>query len=188
MSNPILTRRELLMTTALIAGATAVPLPALAETVSPAASDGALEAMRCWEEAVNEATAAGEPIIVVEDSDIERGRNVETRYSVSSTRRVNGQALNSFTTVAGQPEVVRAIAVYWVSDSGLITTLEDTWLQGTASSVAHCTYSYTKLDGGQTLAVNYTATLTNYVDFNQAFYFYAEFYEDGSGWMNGGWL
>ena len=164
------------------------PKDALAEErVCETPSAGAQEAMRLWEKACSEAKAAGEPIICVDYPEKQR-QDSEGVVVTASDRRVTGVTSGTFTTVAGQPEVIKAVAVYWVGSGGFIGAVEDAWISGTSTKVAHYSYSYTKLDGGQTLAVSYTATLTNYINFNQVFSFYAEFYDDGSGWMNGGWV
>lgn len=158
-----------------------------AEEACEISSTGAQEAMRLWEKACSEATAAGEPIVRVDYPEKQR-RHSGSIVAAASDRRVTGVTSGTFTTVAGQPEVIKAVAVYWVGSGGFIGAVEDAWISGTSTKVAHYSYSYTKLDGGQTLAVSYTATLTNYINFNQVFSFYAEFYDDGSGWMNGGWV
>lgn len=158
-----------------------------AEGVCEISSAGAQEAMRLWEKACSEATAAGEPIVCVDYPEKQR-QDSGGVVAAASDRRVTGVTSGTFTTVAGQPEVIKAVAVYWVGSGGFIGAVEDAWISGTSTQVAHYSYSYTKLDGGQTLAVSYTATLTNYINFNQVFSFYAEFYDDGSGWMNGGWV
>lgn len=152
-------------------------------TMEPGTSASALKQ---WNRAVAKAQLQNSPIYT--------GLKSDTNGAIPAaippgTRRVSGITQGTFTTVNLQPEVIKAIAVYYVTNSGgLISQVDHAWIQGTASSVASCSFNYTTLDGGQTLCVYYTATLTNYVNFNQAFSFYAEFYADGSGWMNGGWL
>lgn len=132
-------------------------------------------AQELWDAAVLEATAADEPVI---EGKTCRQTEIIPYSSVSARATAN-------ISVMGQPDVVSAIAVYDTSTDALgnkiVTTLHDTWLTLTAGSVINSTYSYTRIDGGRTLAINYTASFKSYLGFTQSYTLYAEFYYNGKG-------
>lgn len=119
MKKSNLTRRAFL---SMALGATSLaltPKDALAEErVCETPSAGAQEAMRLWEKACSEAKAAGEPIICVDYPEKQR-QDSEGVVVTASDRRVTGVTSGTFTTVAGQPEVIKAVAVYWVGSGGV---------------------------------------------------------------------
>ena len=132
-------------------------------------------AQELWDAAVLEATADGEPIIETKAC---RQTEIAPYSSVSARATAN-------ISVMGQPDVVSAIAVYDTSTdefgNKIVTTLHDTWLTLTAGSVINSTYSYTRIDRGRTLAINYTASFKSYLGFTQSYTLYAEFYYNGKG-------
>lgn len=83
------------------------------------------------------------------------------------------------------PTQVDAVATYNTSGNN-ITTVQNAWIQANPGSVSNLTYSYTKLDQGQTLCVSYSCQIKPLTQIATACHFYAEFYSNGSGWMNGG--
>lgn len=172
----IVTRRNFLAGTALgalgIAGAVLAPKVAVASQVSSSNEDCAL-AQKLWDRAVAEATAAGESI----HENIASDPSKITPYAY-----VTGSA-EKWITVALVPTHVAAIAVYETTSTSKIETVYNAWIEVTIGSTSNNTYSWTRLDAGRTLAVNYTCTISNAMG-NEVWTFYAEFGASGSGWMS----
>lgn len=133
-----------------------------------------------WELAVSQAEAQNSEIFLNEIPE-------ETPRPTASSKEVSGKASTTI-TVAGQLETIQAVAVYTVSSENRITGLSDAWLSCTASQVGHTYFSYTFLDSNRTLAVQYTATITNYADFSQVLSVYAEFGTSGGRYASASWL
>ncbi len=132
----------------------------------------ALTAQELWAQAVEKAARENAPVFY----DLEPKSSNIVPYAYKSGR--NTQNI----VVAMQPDVLSALAAYEVSGNK-ITSFYDAWLSLTTGSVAHCTYSYALIDGSRTLAVNYTATLKNYLGFSESFDVYSEFGVSGGTWM-----
>lgn len=187
INRPCLSRRAalkagafaLLASSLLPAPANALALPSDADLRYASFLSGATPE-ELWELAVSQAEAQNGKVFLNEAPQA-------FPRSITSTREVSGRA-DTTITVAGQPEVVQAIAVYSVSDEDRIIGLNDAWLSCTASQVGHTYVSHAFLDSNRTLAINYTATITNYIDFSQVLTVYAEFGILGGRFANASWL
>lgn len=104
-----------------------------------------------------------------------------------ATSMVTGKAETSI-TVEGQPEILQAVAVYDVTTENRINNCRDAWLSCTASQVGHTYYSHTFLDSNRTLAINYSATITNFFGFSQVLTVYAEFGVSGGRFARADWV
>lgn len=162
-----LSRRSFIACSASILGLAALPATALADLGGDVASGNA---DYLWQKAVREATAAGEPIITLEDS----SRIIPASYKSVAAETNLGSAF----------ERLGAVAAYEVTNNQ-IAAVYDTWLYTVYGiyDVSHSTKKYTLIDQRRTMAVNYTATLKSFTSQTLVISCYAEFYYDGTGWL-----
>ena len=180
-----MTRRELLSRAALgvlalagVAGMAPAGGAHASELVAGEILETGSEADALWARAVAEAQAAGEPVVEGLTG------NPEAAQPAASVVYTTGQA-SLIVYVNGFSDRVGAVAVYDVST--IISTVYNAYIYSMYGihSVSNTTYSYTRIDGGRTLAVHYSCLLTNKTTgIAQVSTYYAEFYLDGSGWMS----
>lgn len=171
---PLISRRSLVAGAAL--GIASIVMPKSAYGSTTDSETMGQKAHNLWLDAVRKAKEQG---VAVSD------RMTHTAPTATPRTYTTGRADMAILNWV-QPDRATAIAVYDALSNGNIGEVYDAWVVCMASTVENLTYQDTKLDQGRTLCVNYTCSLRNTITLGEAFEFYAEFYNDGSGWMSGG--
>lgn len=172
-----LTRRTLLKTAGVLCVESIIGLPKEAYALNDSKYDSDLTAAELWANAVKEASENGEPVICVDPS---LAPQVENESDIAKSGYTTGAASKFY-----YGQLVTATATYKLVGSNPVKIgyVQRTSLTISSSTISNLYMSYTKIDGGRTLAVYYVCDLKLFNIFNIQFEEYAEFYASGGSYI-----